>query len=308
MAFNVQTFTEKLSKELDKSHIHGMVTGFLAGGSLQAEFAGSDSVLIPEMAMSGLGTYDRQAGFAKGGIAMRKKAYTLSMERGRQFSIDIRDMATNDIKEACGSLGNMMKIFQTEYVDPEVDAYNLAAIGGNALGHNIKKKTYSAASTDMVKDLIYDVDKAQERANGEELFIFLRWGLHGFLAGNTEFLKYIDVANFKKGAIDTELKTINGAGIVKTPDVRMYNQYMFLNGVDEGQKNGGFVPTETAIPFNWIILPRSAANCITVLEKSQVITPENNNDGLAYKQGYRRLYDTIIKESRKQNIIVSVEG
>ena len=308
MAFNVQTFIEKLSKELDKALIHDAATGFLAGGSLQAEFAGSDSVLIAEMAMSGLGDYDRQAGFPKGGVAMKKTPYRLSMERGRQFSIDIRDMATNDLKEACGSLAEMMKIFQTEYVKPEVDAYNLSAIGANALSKNVSKKQYTTASTDIVKDLIYDVDKAQEVANGEELFIFLNWGLHGFLAANTEFMKYIDVANFKKGEVNTELKTINGAGIVKVPAVRMYNQYMFLNGVDADQKNGGFAPTAEAKQYNWIILPRSAANCITVLEKSQVITPDNNNDGLAYKQGYRRLYDTIIKESRKQNIIVSAQG
>lgn len=90
--FNAQTYTEKFAKELDRRHVAEMVTGYFAGGSLNAEFATADSVKVAEYDMSGLGDYSREAGYPKGGIAMRTRVYTLPMERGRQFSVDVRDM------------------------------------------------------------------------------------------------------------------------------------------------------------------------------------------------------------------------
>lgn len=305
MSVNLQTFTEKLSTKLDEKHLQDKVTGFLSGGSLEAEFASADTVLVPEYDMSGLADYSRHAGFAKGGIAMRKKAYTLPMERGRKFSIDIRDIKTNDIKDAVKSLADMIKEFQRTKVDTEVDAYNLSTIGANATAFNRTKETFTASSTDVLKRLLYDIEKAAEMANGEELFAFVNWGITGLLSSSAEFEKRIDIANFKKGNIDTQLKTINDCGLVKAPRARMATAYNFFNGVDTEQKPGGFAPTADAGTYNWIILPKSAANCISVLEKSQIITPEQNSEGLMYSQGYRRLYGAFVTNNNKERIVVS---
>ena len=303
---NIQSFTEKLSAKLDETHVQDMVTGFLTDGSLEAEFASSDTVLIPEYDMSGLGDYSRQSGYPVGGIGMRKRPYTLQQERGRMFDIDKRDLKTNDIKDACKTLGVAMKKFQKTKVNPEVDAFNLSTIAARAKFGNVKAgEVFNSASTDLLKRLIYDVDKASEFADGEELFVFFNWAIHGLLSASTEFNKLIDVADFKKGTINTQLKTLNDAGIVKTPRSRMYTQYDFFNGVDTEQKPGGFAPTAEAKAINWIILPRSAAACITVMESSQLRDPSNNPKGDFYSQGYRRLYGAFVKESDTERIVVS---
>jgi hypothetical protein len=302
---NIQSFTEKLSAKLDEAHVQDMVTGFLTDGSLEAEFASSDTVLIPEYDMSGLGDYSRQSGYPVGGIGMRKRPYTLQQERGRMFDIDKRDLKTNDIKDACKTLGVAMTKFQKTKVDPEVDAFNLATIASRAIAGNVKAETFTADSADLLKRLIYDVDKASEFADGDDLFVFFNWSIHGILSANTEFNKLIDIGNFKKGTINTELKTINDAAIVKTPRSRMYTQYDFFNGVDTEQKPGGFAPTADAKPINWIILPRSAAACITVMESSQLRDPSNNPKGDFYSQGYRRLYGAFVKEGNTDRIVVS---
>lgn len=302
---NIQTFTEKLSAKLDETHVQDMVTGFLTDGSLEAEFASADTVLIPEYDMSGLGDYSRTSGYPTGGIGMRKRPYTLQQERGRMFDIDKRDLKTNDIKNACTTLATAMKKFQKTKVDTEVDAFNLSTIAGRAKLGNTKAETFTSDSKELLKRLIYDVDKASEFANGEELFVFFNWASHGILSANTEFNKLIDVADFSKGKVNTQLKTLNDAGIVKTPRARMYTQYDFFNGVDTEQKPGGFAPTKDAKPINWIILPRSAAACITVMESSQFRDPSNNPKGDFYSQGYRRLYGAFVKESDTERIVVS---
>ena len=305
MAFNLQSFTEKLSAKLDEAHIQDMVTGFLADGSFEAEFASSDTVLVPEYDMSGLGDYSRTSGYPVGGIAMRKVPYTLQQERGRMFDIDKRDLKTNDIKDACKTLGTAMAKFQKTKVNPEVDAFNLATIAGNAYLGNVTTETFTKDSTDIAKRLIYDIDKAAERANGEDLFVFTNWGIHGFLAATDEFAKRIDVANFKKGTVDTVVKVLNDAAIVKTHGERMWTNYQFFNGVDTAQKPGGFAPTADAKPINWIILPKSAAACITVMESSQFRDPSNNPKGDFYSQGYRRIYGAFVKNSDRERIVVS---
>lgn len=305
MAFNVQTYTEKFAKELDQRHVADMVTGFFAGGSLNAEFVNADTVLVAEYDMSGLGDYSREAGYPKGGIAMRKRAYTLPMERGRQFSVDVRDMQTNDLKGGCKDLSKVMKEFQKRKVNQEVDAFNLSAIGSHAMQTNKSFNTFTDASTDVVKKLIYDIDKASEMADGEELFAIVNWGVHGHLTASNEFYKYMDVANFAKGKVNTQLKTLNEAGIVKAPGRRMRTAYSFFNGIDTEEKPGGFAPVAGCGSYNWIILPRSVAQCITVLQRTRVITPENNNDADAYKQGYRRLYGAFVMASDEERIVVS---
>ena len=307
MAINLNTYTEKLTAKLDEEHIQSLCTGFLAGGSLNAEFATADTVIVPDFNMSGLGDYSRQAGFPKGGIAMSKRTYTLQMDRGRKFSIDIRDLATNDLKLALKGLGAKMEKFQKRFVDPEVDAFNISNIAANA--GTTTSETFSGgvngSSDKLVERLIADIDTVQEFADGEELYIMLNWNIHAQLANDATFTKLVDVGNFKKGSIDTQLKTINGAGIVKVPHQRMYTAYQYFNGVDTEQQGGGFAPTSAAKAVNWLILPKSAAECITVLTKSQVFTPDNNPDGLMYAQGYRRLFGAFVREYEKERIIVS---
>lgn len=198
-----------------------------------------------------------------------------------------------------------MKEFQRRKVNQEVDAFNLCTIGNSALAKNKKPETFTEASTNIVKRLIYDIDKASEMADGEELLAIVNWNIHGHLTANNEFYKFMDVANFSKGKVNTELKTLNEAGIVKAPGSRMRTAYNFFNGIDSEEKPGGFAPVKGSGSYNWIILPRSAAQCISVLQRTRVITPEINNDADAYKQGYRRLYGAFVLASDQERIVVS---
>ncbi len=66
MAINTLAFAEKMTEELDLAVVQKSATGFLADNALRSRFVGAQTVLIPDMEVSGLGKYDRDSGFVKG--------------------------------------------------------------------------------------------------------------------------------------------------------------------------------------------------------------------------------------------------
>ena len=65
MAINTLAFAEKMTEELDRAVVQRSVTGFLADNALRSKFVGAQTVLVPEMEVSGLGKYDRDTGFVR---------------------------------------------------------------------------------------------------------------------------------------------------------------------------------------------------------------------------------------------------
>ena len=59
MAINTLAFAEKMTEELDRAVVQRSVTGFWRTNALRSKFVGAQTVLVPEMEVSGLGKYDR---------------------------------------------------------------------------------------------------------------------------------------------------------------------------------------------------------------------------------------------------------
>ena len=57
----------------------------------RAKFIGAKTVNIPTVGMSGLGDYDRDTGFARGGVSVTHQPFTLTQDRGVSFQIDAQD-------------------------------------------------------------------------------------------------------------------------------------------------------------------------------------------------------------------------
>lgn len=80
MSLELDSFSKKMTDELDLAIVQKPVSGFFADNNLRGKFVGAKTVLIPEMAVSGLGDYDRDTGFVRGSISVTAKPYTLSMD------------------------------------------------------------------------------------------------------------------------------------------------------------------------------------------------------------------------------------
>jgi hypothetical protein len=96
MSINTLTLAQNMTDALEKVIVQKPVTGFFADNALQAKFVGANTVLIPDMDMSGLGDYDRDTGFVQGSVTIGRTPYTLTMDRGRTFQIDAQDEDESD--------------------------------------------------------------------------------------------------------------------------------------------------------------------------------------------------------------------
>ena len=115
MAINTLAFAEKMTEELDQAVVQRSVTGFLADNALRSKFVGAQTVLVPEMEVSGLRKYDRDTGFVRGAITVGSKPYTLTMDRGRSFQLDSED---NDETGIAGLAGQVLGEFVRTRVVP----------------------------------------------------------------------------------------------------------------------------------------------------------------------------------------------
>ena len=65
-----------------------------------------------------------------------------------------------------------------------------------------------------------------------------------------------------------------------------------------GQTGGGFTPTSTAVPVNWIITPFSTPIAVSKTDKMRIFTPENYQKADAWCMDYRKYHDLWIMDNK----------
>ena len=292
MAINTLEFNTAMTKELDKAVAQKATTGFLADNTLRAKFVGAKTVLIPEVDMSGLGDYDRDAGFARGSIAVSNRPYTLSQDRGRSFQLDREDEDETGIANLAGEV--LAEFVRTKVV-PEMDAYVLSKIAGYAVDAG---QTVEGSLAAPYK-LFSDARKAVQDAIGfdEELVAFVDSDLLSALQTSEEIARRLEVGSFKKGDVHLQVKTLDGITLLPVEKSRMKTAYTFYDGASEGEVGGGFAPAENAQSIGLLLMPKRAASLVKKTEKTRTFAPDQNQNADAYKIDYRLYYDVFVKNS-----------
>lgn len=293
MAINSMEFCEKLTGELDRLFVQGPVTGFLTDNVLRQKFVGAKTVLLPEMELSGLGDYDRDTGFIKGTITVQNQPYTLKMDRARSFQLDREDEDETGIANLAGQV--LGEFVRTKVV-PEVDAYCLSKLAGLAAtrSHTVN----GDPDTDILK-MFLDACAAVQTQVGydEELVCFVNPTVWTAIQNTPELSRMLTVSEFKKGDLNTEVRSINGIAILPVADSRMKTAFDFHDGASDGQQAGGFTPSASAQNVGLLLMPKSAASLVKKTEQVRTFAPEQNQAADAYKFDYRTYYDLIVKNS-----------
>ena len=297
MSINTITLAEKMTGELDKAVVQKSVCGFLADNTMRAKFVGAKTVLIPNMELSGLGTYDRDTGFVNGSITVGNESYEMQMDRGRSFQLDRED---NDESGATGLAGQVMGEFVRTKVVPELDAYCLSKLATIA-----EDKEQTVALNDGktlesgVMALLTDaVQKVREQVGyDEELVAFVNGDVMNAMEETPEIDRHIDVSDFAKGEISHRVRTYNGVALLPVPNSRMKSAFTFLDGTTDGEQSGGFAPTDGAKNIGLLIMPKRAASLIKKTETVRVFDPSMNLNADAWKFDYRLYYDVFLKKS-----------
>lgn len=115
---NSIALAQKYLPILDEIYKEGSKTSILDTAEYNVRWIGAKTIQLFNSASVGLANYSRNAGYQVGDVTQAWENYTLSVDRGRSFSVDVMD---ND--ETLGmAFGSLMGEFERVHVIPEVDA------------------------------------------------------------------------------------------------------------------------------------------------------------------------------------------
>lgn len=295
-----ELYQSKVVPRLYQQYYQGAFTSWMENNAIGVEYNGGKYVIMPEMSVDGLGNYDRNLGFVRGNVTGSKKQYEMTMDRGREFLIDVAD---SDETGFLVNAGSVMSVFQNEHVIPEIDAYRISKIystvNEKAAG-NIKAEAIDP--NEITFTLADDIAAIRDKVGNIPLVIMMS-GLTQKYFGR-EFLHNLDYVNFARGALSTKVKSLDGDPFMIIPSSRMKSAYTYNDGLTTGQEKGGFVAASGAKDIKWIITPATAPIAVAKIDKSRVFDPNTYQGAHAWKVDYRLFHDLWMTPKGYENTII----
>lgn len=296
MPINTLQYSQQFQTVLDAQMLAGATSAFMEANAGQVKYDGGDTVHIPEISMQGLAKYDRDEGFNQGSVTLKFNPYKMTQDRGRTFQLDSMDVnETNFVATA----GTVMGEFQRTQVIPEIDAYRYSKISALATAENKVTTGFTPAVATILEKLEAEITEIQDVVGEDEgLIVVMSTKLRTILNNADKFNRYLNVAEFKNGSINTTVKSFNDIPILGVPSARMKTAYVFNDGKTANQQAGGFKADTGAKDINWIIMPQRAPIAVSKTDKVRIFTPELNQKADAWKIDYRKYHDLWIPKNR----------
>ena len=296
MPINTLQYSQQFQTVLDAQMLAGATSAFMEANAGQVKYDGGDTVHIPEISMQGLAKYDRDEGFNQGSVTLKFNPYKMTQDRGRTFQLDSTDVnETNFVATA----GTVMGEFQRTQVIPEIDSYRYSKIAALATAESKVTTGFTPAVATILEKLEAEITEIQDVVGEDEgLIIVMSTKLRTILNNADKFNRYLNVAEFKNGSVNTTVKSFNDIPILGVPSARMKTAYVFNDGKTANQQAGGFKADTGAKDINWIIMPQRAPIAVSKTDKVRVFTPELNQKADAWKIDYRKYHDLWIPKNR----------
>lgn len=296
MAINTLQYSQQFQTVLDAQMLASATSAFMEANAGQVKYDGGDTVHIPEISMQGLAKYDRDEGFNQGSVTLKFNPYKMTQDRGRTFQLDSMDVnETNFVATA----GTVMGEFQRTQVIPEIDSYRYSKIAALATAENKVTTGFTPAVATILEKLEAEITDIQDVVGEDEgLIVVMSTKLRTILNNADKFNRYLNVAEFKNGSVNTTVKSFNDIPILGVPSARMKTAYVFNDGKTANQQAGGFKADTTAKDINWIIMPQRAPIAVSKTDKVRVFTPDVNQKADAWKIDYRKYHDLWIPKNR----------
>ena len=303
MAINTLEMAKIFQQELDKQMLTIGTSSWMEANATNVQYNGGDTVRMPMISTSGLAKYDRDNGFNRGAVTLSYKDYTLTQDRGRTFHLDAMDVNESNF---IATAGTVVGEFQRVQVAPEIDAYRYSRIAALAKGASHESAAFTPTKDNILDKLDEEITKIQDIVGEDEpLVIVMATPIRTILNGAKDVTRYLDVADFKAGAVNTKVRTYNEIPIFSVPSVRMKTAYVFADGKTTGQESGGFKADTGAKAINWIIMARHAPIAISKTDKVRIFEPDTNQTADAWKIDYRKFHDLWIPSNKLAGVWVN---
>lgn len=262
---NTINLVTKFQPLLDEVYKAASLTSDLENSAVK--FDGSKTVKVLKLAVPPLGTYTRNTGYTAGDVTADWEAFTLTQDRGTEFSVDAMD----DEETLNMTFGNASSEFIRRSVVPQVDAYRFAALAkADGIGTAAANLTTGDAVVKAINVAMTAMDEAEVTADGRILYITPT--LKGLIDELESYKSKLCIQRFAK--------------IVVVPQSRFYSDVT----IDEK----GFAKASGAANLNFMIVEPSAAFAVAKHTKLRVFDPNTNQKSDDYLFQYRLYHDAFV--------------
>lgn len=304
MPINTLEYAKLFQTQLDQQAEQQSTSGWMEANAGQVIYNGGNEIKIPDIAVQGLGDYDRDNGFVQGSVTYAYQTHTLTQDRGRTFQLDAMDVNETNFG---ASAANVMSEFQRTNVIPEIDAYRYSKISTAAITAG-NREEYTLDEATVLTKLYSHIYKLADRGlDLEQLVVTISWIAYEYLVNNSSIQKRIDVGNFRQGGLDLRIRMLDGIPLIPVASNRMKTAYVFNDGSTTGQEAGGFTPDAGALDVHWIVSSRRAPVGIQKTDVMRIFDPMTNQKANAWKIDFRKYHDLIIPDNKVREIYVATE-
>lgn len=304
MPINTLEYAKLFQTQLDQQAEQQSTSGWMEANAGQVIYNGGNEIKIPDIAVQGLGDYDRDNGFVQGSVTYAYQTHTLTQDRGRTFQLDAMDVNETNFG---ASAANVMSEFQRTNVIPEIDAYRYSKISNAAITAG-NREEYTLDEATVLTKLYSHIYKLADRGlDLEQLVVTISWIAYEYLVNNSSIQKRIDVGNFRQGGLDLRIRMLDGIPLIPVASNRMKTAYVFNDGSTTGQEAGGFTPDAGALDVHWIVSSRRAPVGIQKTDVMRIFDPMTNQKANAWKIDFRKYHDLIIPDNKVREIYVATE-
>lgn len=270
MANSIELFKEYVPM-LDEVYKNAALTSVLDGAAeLARQGVNANELIIPKISMDGLANYSRNSGYVSGDVTLTNETVKCNFDRGRMFTVDYLDN-----EETAGiAYGRLASEFIRTKVVPELDAFRLATYAGiTGIGKASGALATGANVVSALRDASNKMD--EDEVPAEERYLFITPTLISLVE---------DFDTTKSRAVLERF-----AKVIRVPQTRFYTAIDQNDGTTSGQESGGYKKGGEAKNINFMVIHKPAVIQFQKHVAPKVITPETNQDGDAWKFGYRNV-------------------
>lgn len=283
---NTITLAEKYQPLLDEVYKEAALTKDLETD--QVKFDNSHTVKILKLVVPALSDYSRNSGFTEGDVTATWESWTLSEDRGREFSIDAMD----DEETLDMTFGKVSSEFVRTQVVPEVDMYRFAKLAQTTGVTTIQAALADGAAYEAaISTAEAALDNAEAPKEGRILYIN-PVGYQG--------LKKLFATRFasKNDQLNRGFDEFDGMKVVVVPQGR------FVDKITKDSSTKVYSKATDGVDLNFLIVAPSAVQATAKHAKIRVFTPEVNQIRDAYKFQYRIYHDIFVYANKVAGVYV----
>ena len=282
---------------LDETYQLSSLTAILDGQSeLARQGANANELIIPMMAMQGLGDYSRNSGYVEGDVTLTNETVTCNFDRGRMFTVDTMD----DLETAGIAFGRLAGEFIRTKVVPELDAFRLSSYASAA---GVSKATGTLATGEAavaaIRAAVTKMD--EDEVPLTERYLYITPTRHGLISDMDTTKSREVLARF--------------AAVVDVPQTRFYTKIaqksgkVIAGGTGEAPTStdetaGGYAKASEGKDINFMVIHKPAVIQFQKHVAPKIITPQGNPDADAYKFGYHNVGVAKVYQNKAAGVYV----